>query len=106
MGLDQHRAQITADWLDTASGEVSRARVAPADRAGVRRFLERFGGRGLEGALGAAAGWGGGDGRAIRRRGTAASRGDRASGRAGGDRRTTREQEARQERPRRRAASA
>ena len=34
MGLDQHRAQITADWLDTASGEVSRARVVPADRAG------------------------------------------------------------------------
>ncbi len=39
MGLDQHRAQITADWVDTATGEVSRARVAPADRTGVRRFL-------------------------------------------------------------------
>ncbi len=37
MGLDQHRAQITADWLDTETGEVKRARVAPADRAGVRR---------------------------------------------------------------------
>src|SRR4051794_19007290 len=37
MGLDQHRAQITAEWIDTATGEVSRARVAPADRAGVRR---------------------------------------------------------------------
>jgi hypothetical protein len=57
MGLDQHRAQITADWLDTASGEVSRARVAPADRAGVRRFLERFGGRELEVALEATTGW-------------------------------------------------
>ena len=33
MGLDQHRAQITADWVDTSTGEVSRARVAPADRA-------------------------------------------------------------------------
>ena len=32
MGLDQHRAQITADWVDTATGEVSRARVTPADR--------------------------------------------------------------------------
>ena len=48
MGLDQHRAQITADWLDTDTGEVKRGRVASADRAGVRRFLERFGGRELE----------------------------------------------------------
>jgi transposase len=39
MGLDQHRAQITADWLDTASGEVGRARVAPAYRVEVRRLL-------------------------------------------------------------------
>jgi hypothetical protein len=59
MGLDQHRAQITADWLDSDSdsGEVSRARVAPADRAGVRRFLERFAGRELEVALEATTGW-------------------------------------------------
>jgi hypothetical protein len=57
MGLDQHRAQITADWLDTDTGEVSRARVAPADRAGVRRFLERFRGRELEVALEATTGW-------------------------------------------------
>ena len=33
MGLDQHRAQITAEWIDTETGEVQRARVAPADRA-------------------------------------------------------------------------
>jgi transposase len=57
MGLDQHRAQITADWLDTATGEVSRARVAPADRAGVRQFLGRFGGCELEVALEATTGW-------------------------------------------------
>jgi transposase len=57
MGLDQHRAQITADWLDTSTGEVRRARVAPADRAGVRRFLEPFGGRELEVALEATTGW-------------------------------------------------
>src|SRR5881392_3230489 len=57
MGLDQHRAQITADWLDTDSGEVKRARVAPADRAGVRRFLERFAGERLEVALEATTGW-------------------------------------------------
>ena len=57
MGLDQHRAQITTEWVDTATGEVSRARVAPADRAGVRRFLARFRGRQLEVALEATTGW-------------------------------------------------
>jgi hypothetical protein len=57
MGLDQHRAQITADWLDGSTGEVSRARVAPADRAGVRRFLERFRGCQLDVALEATTGW-------------------------------------------------
>ena len=57
MGLDQHRAQITTEWVDTWTGEVSRARVAPADRAGVRRFLERFDGAQLEVALEASTGW-------------------------------------------------
>src|SRR3954449_10722230 len=57
MGLDQHRAQITAEWIDTATGEVSRGRVAPADRAGVRRFAARFGGEELEVALEATTGW-------------------------------------------------
>src|SRR3954470_5645372 len=57
MGLDQHRAQITAEWIDTATGEISRARVAPADRAGVRRFAARFRGEDLEVALEATTGW-------------------------------------------------
>ena len=57
MGVDQHRAQITAEWIDLASGEISRARVRPADRAGVRRFLERFAGQQLEVALEATTGW-------------------------------------------------
>ena len=57
MGLDQHRAQITGEWLDTDTGEVQRARVVPADRAGVRRFLSRFRGRELEVALEATTGW-------------------------------------------------
>src|SRR5215207_3951021 len=57
MGLDQHRAQITAEWIDTSTGEVARARVAPAHREAVRRFLGRFGGRELEGALEATTGW-------------------------------------------------
>ncbi len=42
MGLDQHRAQITAEWVDTVTGELSRSRVAPAHRESVRRFLARF----------------------------------------------------------------
>jgi transposase len=57
MGLDQHRGQITAEWIDTETGEVSRARVAPAHREPVRRFLERFGGGELEVALEATTGW-------------------------------------------------
>jgi transposase len=57
MGVDQHRAQITAEWIDLASGEISRARVSPADRGGVRRFLERFAGQELEVALEATTGW-------------------------------------------------
>ena len=57
MGLDQHRAQVTAEWLDTATGEVSRARVAPAHRESMRRFLRRFAGQELEVALEATTGW-------------------------------------------------
>src|SRR6266571_6088519 len=57
MGLDQHRAQITAEWVDTVTGEVSRSRVAPAHRESVRRFLARFEGRELEVALEATTGW-------------------------------------------------
>ena len=52
MGLDQHRAQISAEWLDTVTGEIRRARVAPAHREGVRRFLRRFAGEDLEVARG------------------------------------------------------
>jgi len=57
MGLDQHRAQITADWIDTLTGEVSRGRIVPADRSGVRRFLGRFADCELEVALEATTGW-------------------------------------------------
>ena len=57
MGMDQHRAQISAEWIDTVTGEISRARVAPADRAGVRKFLTPFRGEGLEVALEATTGW-------------------------------------------------
>jgi transposase len=57
MGLDQHRGQITAEWIDTVTGEVSRARIAPAHREPVARFLQRFRGADLDVALEATTGW-------------------------------------------------
>jgi len=57
MGIDQHRAQITAEWIELETGEIGRARVRPADRTGVRRFLARFAGQQLEVATEATTGW-------------------------------------------------
>src|SRR6516165_7050910 len=57
MGLDQHRGQITGEWIDTETGEIQRGRIAPADRAAVRKFLARFRGTQLEVALEATTGW-------------------------------------------------
>jgi len=57
MGLDQHRAQITAEWVDTETGEITRSRITPAHRQGVRQFCEKFRGRELEVALEATTGW-------------------------------------------------
>src|ERR1039458_3183408 len=57
MGMDQHRAQISAEWIDTLTGEISRARIAPADGMTVRKFLTQFKGSGLEVALEATTGW-------------------------------------------------
>src|SRR5438874_4761479 len=57
MGVDQHRAQITTEWIDTTTGEIGRARVTPAHRESVRRFLGRFVGHQLEVALEATTGW-------------------------------------------------
>src|SRR6187397_3319488 len=57
MGLDQHRGQITGEWIDTETGEVRRTRVTPADRAAVRKFLARFRGRELDVAMEATTGW-------------------------------------------------
>lgn len=57
MGLDQHRAQITTECVDTVTGELSRSRIVPAHRDSVRRFLARFEGRQLEVALEATTGW-------------------------------------------------
>jgi len=57
MGLDQHRGQVTGEWIDTETGEVERTRVAPADRAHIRKWLARFRGHELEVALEATTGW-------------------------------------------------
>ena len=58
MGLDQHRAQITAEWIDTETGEVSRGR-GWRRRIGSRCAGSWRGSRGqeLEVALEATTGW-------------------------------------------------
>jgi transposase len=40
-----HRRQLTFDYLDTATGEVRRGRIMPADRAHLRAWLTRFAGQ-------------------------------------------------------------
>jgi transposase len=57
IGLDQHRAQITYDLLDTETGEVRGGRICPADRESVRAFLRRFADTEVEAALEATTGW-------------------------------------------------
>jgi hypothetical protein len=52
-GVDQHRAQITAEWIDWRPGRS----VARGDRAGVRRFLAPFAGEQPEIALEATTAW-------------------------------------------------
>ena len=56
-GLDVHRAQLTYDYVDIATGEVHTGRISPADRGQLRLWLERFHGLGevafaLEGCTG------------------------------------------------------
>jgi transposase len=57
MAFDQHRDQVAFDALDTATGEVSRGRVRPADRLGFRCWLRRWEGAEIEAALEATTGW-------------------------------------------------
>jgi transposase len=57
MASYQHREQIAFDALDTATGEVSRGRIRPADRLGFRRWLGRWEGERIEAALEATTGW-------------------------------------------------
>jgi hypothetical protein len=55
-GFDVHRAQITFDALDTATGEVNRGRIG-ATPAAVGRWAKPFGGRELHVAVEACTGW-------------------------------------------------
>jgi len=40
--FDVHRAQITFDYVDTASGAVSTGQIRPATRSALRKWVERF----------------------------------------------------------------
>jgi len=44
-GFDVHRAQITFDYLDTDTGEVTRGEIRPATRSVLRTWFDRFAGR-------------------------------------------------------------
>ena len=57
-GLDIHRKQITFDYLDTATGEVRRGQIAPADRAHLAAWLAgRFTGQDAHFAVEGCTGW-------------------------------------------------
>ena len=57
-GLDIHRKQLTFDYLDTASGEVRRGQICPADRAHLAAWLEgRFTGETADFAVEGCTGW-------------------------------------------------
>jgi transposase len=55
-GFDVHRAQITFDALDDATGEVSRGRIA-ANGDAVRRWVARFDAGEIHVAVEACTGW-------------------------------------------------
>src|SRR5439155_18843027 len=55
-GFDVHRAQITFDALDTATGEVHRGRIASTPEA-VRDWVARFAGQDIHVAVEAGTGW-------------------------------------------------
>jgi transposase len=56
-GLDLHRRQITFDYLDTATGELHRGRIAPADREHLRVWLARVAGESGDLAVEGCTGW-------------------------------------------------
>jgi transposase len=41
--FDVHRSQLTFEYVDSETGEISQGRIAPADRPHLREWLKRFG---------------------------------------------------------------
>ncbi len=56
-GFDVHRSQITFDYLDTETGEVSRGVIRPATREHLNGWVQRFQGREAAFAVEATTGW-------------------------------------------------
>jgi transposase len=56
-GLDVHRKQITFDYIDTQTGEVTTGKIRPATRERLRSWLCRFKGKQAAFALEATTGW-------------------------------------------------
>jgi transposase len=56
-GMDIHRKQITYDYVDTASGEIKRGQIVPADRWHLATWLERLPEGGAEFAVEGCTGW-------------------------------------------------
>jgi transposase len=56
-GLDVHRAQITFDYVDLATGDQERGVIRPATRTEFRAFLEHFGNKEGAFALEGTTGW-------------------------------------------------
>lgn len=57
-GLDLHRKQLTFDYVDRVTGELTRGQIAPADRRHLAVWLRRFHGvSGVEFAVEGCTGW-------------------------------------------------
>jgi transposase len=57
-GMDIHRKRVTFDYLDVVTGEVKCGQIAPAGRANLRAWLQRFAGvPGVSFAVEACTGW-------------------------------------------------
>lgn len=56
-GCDIHRTQVTFDWVDDATGESGRGRIAPAHRESVRRWLGQFEGKTADFVVEGCTGW-------------------------------------------------
>jgi transposase len=56
-GLDIHRGQITFEWSDSETGQLTRGQIREASRPRLRRWLEQFAGQEADLALEGCTGW-------------------------------------------------